>query len=279
MKKITLFFMLCSLLFYASYAQQDGKDNDYSYTFIRKGPRTFTVGLVPNFTNATNGGRLTQFVVFLKLPKDIRIDTNSFVKQTIRVDEDEVKYIDQNSYDMVIIPSLALKDYVIPSATEGEAIDLFTFEITGEVASGTISLSDNGDAPANARPDGSLSNAVNADTSGAQNSQDEYAGNTGETSYELSSTTLSTSGFTRNTLQISPNPSKGVFTVSLPTVQGNGEATIKIFDATGRQVISGKPKGLGGVYTIEASQLPNGIYVMELESNSQRYMEKLIVKH
>lgn len=276
MKKTTLLLLLCSLLFCATYAQQDGEFNDYSYTFIRKGPRTFTVGLVPGFTNASTGGRLTQFLVFIKLPKDIRIDTNSFLKQTIAVDADEVKYIDQNSYDMVIIPSLALKDYVIPSATQGEVIDLFTFDITGEVASGTISLSENGDAPANARPDGSLSNALNADTSGAQNSQDEYIGNTGTTSYELSSTTLSTPDLTENVLQISPNPSKGVFTVSLP--RAAREATVKIFDATGRQVVSGKPKGLDGRFQIQASQLPNGIYVLELESNSQRYMEKLIIK-
>ena len=73
-------------------------------------------------------------------------------------------------------------------------------------------------------------------------------------------------------LNVYPNPSNGVFNISLPVVDN---AIFKVFDTTGRQISSGT---LNKNMTLDLSAQKSGIYFLEVNVNGSRTVNKLIVK-
>ncbi|HIB36433.1 reprolysin-like metallopeptidase [Mesonia sp.] len=75
-----------------------------------------------------------------------------------------------------------------------------------------------------------------------------------------------------NTINISPNPSNGIINVNLP--QASSESNFVIYDLLGRKLKSIDSKGLNS--QIDISSLPNGVYLLEINSNGNTATKKII---
>jgi photosystem II stability/assembly factor-like uncharacterized protein len=75
-----------------------------------------------------------------------------------------------------------------------------------------------------------------------------------------------------NHLNIHPNPTSGNILIS-PTLPAN--SSLKIVDVTGREMPTTK---LDNTNSMDVSSLPNGIYILILDSKNQRYTAKFIIK-
>ncbi|MFK8039300.1 MAG: T9SS type A sorting domain-containing protein, partial [Crocinitomicaceae bacterium] len=67
-----------------------------------------------------------------------------------------------------------------------------------------------------------------------------------------------------STLEIFPNPVNDVLTIANLSIEGN--ATVLVYDAQGKMVISQDISNHSGNYTINMSQLESGLYVVEVNS-------------
>lgn len=80
---------------------------------------------------------------------------------------------------------------------------------------------------------------------------------------------------TTATMQLIPNPAQQSVKVSFEKIAGN-EAIVKLMDITGK-VLYTKPVAQGqGSIIIPLSDLPNGIYIVELNAQNTRIVEKLV---
>jgi uncharacterized repeat protein (TIGR03803 family) len=74
-------------------------------------------------------------------------------------------------------------------------------------------------------------------------------------------------------MEVSPNPSSGVFKVNVESVQG----TLSIRDLLGNYVVNRKPIVKGNM-TIDLSDMPKGIYFLEAIHNGQTTIKKIVVE-
>jgi len=77
-------------------------------------------------------------------------------------------------------------------------------------------------------------------------------------------------------LSIEPNPSGGVVRVGYP-LPGNGQATLRVCDVTGRQVytVSGVPRS---GFRLDLRSMPAGVYLVRLESGRGSATRKLVIE-
>lgn len=77
---------------------------------------------------------------------------------------------------------------------------------------------------------------------------------------------------------IAPNPSEGVFNLILNAKQHHN-AVIKIYDQTGRAIYTKNAMMNSGVNSIpvDITELPSGVYVMDITSDHYRVSDKLII--
>lgn len=76
-------------------------------------------------------------------------------------------------------------------------------------------------------------------------------------------------------IAVFPNPNKGTFTLQLP--YGASERyQVELFDTNGKKVFSGKYSQ--GTQTVNCSTLPNGIYILSIESKTFRGASKIIIQ-
>lgn len=77
-------------------------------------------------------------------------------------------------------------------------------------------------------------------------------------------------------IQISPNPSKGRFTITHPFEAGNID--VQLIDLTGRVVFSQNSKHPGGQFRKDyTTQVAKGVYVLQIQSNNTTHTSKLII--
>lgn len=79
-------------------------------------------------------------------------------------------------------------------------------------------------------------------------------------------------------LEIHPNPASGMITVKLPAA-AEGATVINIHDATGR-IVHQQPiaSGISSI-AMDLHHLPEAIYVLELNANTSRAIERLVLTH
>lgn len=80
---------------------------------------------------------------------------------------------------------------------------------------------------------------------------------------------------TKATMQLIPNPAQSSVKVSFEKVEG-AEARIKLMDITGKLLYTAQVAQGQGSVTIPLADLPNGIYIVELDAKNARMAEKLI---
>lgn len=81
-------------------------------------------------------------------------------------------------------------------------------------------------------------------------------------------------GKANDDILVYPNPTQTTLTVDL----GTNEATIRVFDLTGRLVIS-KLNNNNGVQLIDFSTLENGVYLLQINGEQWQKNEKIVVQH
>lgn len=109
---------------------------------------------------------------------------------------------------------------------------------------------------------------------------DPYNGDGGAVSnfsIEICSLTLSTPSNNLNSLNIYPNPSKGIINIDLGDNFNGETTTYSLFDAQGREVIS--IKSSNSRETINVENISNGIYILSVESGDFKSTEKIIINH
>jgi hypothetical protein len=74
-----------------------------------------------------------------------------------------------------------------------------------------------------------------------------------------------------------PNPAGDHIQLEL---HGAGWKNISIclYDFTGKQVLADFPEKIGNYYFVDVSQLPSGMYLVLLQSDTQRFIRKLIIE-
>jgi hypothetical protein len=75
---------------------------------------------------------------------------------------------------------------------------------------------------------------------------------------------------------IFPNPSAGVFNVSLGATLV-GKTTVRVTDALGRLVLTQEHSNVGG-FTVDLSNTPKGVYLCRIEFEGIRVLRRLVVE-
>ncbi len=80
-------------------------------------------------------------------------------------------------------------------------------------------------------------------------------------------------------IQVYPNPSNGVFTISMQAA-ARGNALLTITNAAGKEVYREKLKNVGGAYhkEINLEQLPKGMYVARITQGKQSAHQKILIQ-
>jgi len=78
-----------------------------------------------------------------------------------------------------------------------------------------------------------------------------------------------------STVQISPNPSSGIFQINMANTMG--EMTIEIFDVLGKTVYTNKVY-FNNTYTIDISETTKGTYMIKTTINNQERFGKLVIR-
>jgi len=78
-------------------------------------------------------------------------------------------------------------------------------------------------------------------------------------------------------ITISPNPTQNVFALQLNS-SINGKVAITIIDAMGKHVLSEIRNASAGAneFSVDISRLPGGIYLVQIETNDQKVVKKLV---
>lgn len=74
-------------------------------------------------------------------------------------------------------------------------------------------------------------------------------------------------------IKIYPNPNKGNFLIETNTTE---EQTLQIFDVTSKMVLN---QNINGKTNIDASNLDNGMYFIQVKTKENIYKQKIIVQH
>jgi hypothetical protein len=90
---------------------------------------------------------------------------------------------------------------------------------------------------------------------------------------------VNTSSAQNSLLKVYPNPSNGILNVSMTGIS-SAQTTLNIFDITGRQVMSQQFESKDFFTTTLdlSSTIPAGLYYIEVINDSQRLIEKIILK-
>ncbi|MEI6347486.1 MAG: LamG-like jellyroll fold domain-containing protein [Bacteroidota bacterium] len=90
---------------------------------------------------------------------------------------------------------------------------------------------------------------------------------------------VNTSSAQTSLLKVYPNPSNGILNVSMTGIS-SAQTTLNIFDITGRQVMSQQFESKDFFTTTLdlSSMIPAGLYYVEVINDSQRLIEKIILK-
>lgn len=91
--------------------------------------------------------------------------------------------------------------------------------------------------------------------------------------FEARDTTVSINSINTKNLSLYPNPNNGVFTIGFEEVQNN--ATLSVFDRTGRVVYT---NNVNGNQAVISTNLSKGIYIVQVQNNTEIYTGKLIIK-
>jgi hypothetical protein len=75
-------------------------------------------------------------------------------------------------------------------------------------------------------------------------------------------------------VSISPNPSNGVFNISINQYSGN--VTIQVVDLNGRIVYSAKNEMFNSEKAIDLKSVESGIYVLRISGGDLNYSQKII---
>jgi hypothetical protein len=78
-----------------------------------------------------------------------------------------------------------------------------------------------------------------------------------------------------NVMRVFPNPSKGDINVRINNY--NGKVAVKVIDVNGRQVYSVNNEVFNNQKTFDFNHLTSGIYILEIEGEDLRYVEKIII--
>jgi hypothetical protein len=80
-----------------------------------------------------------------------------------------------------------------------------------------------------------------------------------------------------NSFSIFPNPSNGIFNLSVSTTD---DAKVKLFDIRGRNVYSELHTNNSDVFntTLDFSSLASGVYMLDIESGSKRAVKKIVIQ-
>jgi hypothetical protein len=82
-----------------------------------------------------------------------------------------------------------------------------------------------------------------------------------------------------STIKILPNPANEWITLSFPDILTNGKVELSIYDLLGRQVLSEKVYPENRLVSLNVSDLPSGIYLIETyDSRNQVMKGKFIIK-
>jgi hypothetical protein len=80
----------------------------------------------------------------------------------------------------------------------------------------------------------------------------------------------------QNTINVSPNPSNGLFIIQLKSNDGNSTLKlITVFDITGRKILTVEADTKS--YMLDLSEQPKGIYFLHANDMNNDYNEKIII--
>jgi trimeric autotransporter adhesin len=74
--------------------------------------------------------------------------------------------------------------------------------------------------------------------------------------------------------QNSPNPTNGNTVIGYALPEGTTGARITIYDLSGRQVRSWNLSEIQGQISLNAGELPNGLYIYDLQVNGRQILER-----
>lgn len=85
--------------------------------------------------------------------------------------------------------------------------------------------------------------------------------------------------FSENNIQIFPNPTNSILTITFPLQYMNDFNLIKIYNTLGELVYSQKINSLQNQITINLSDLSEGIYFLEILQQNKLFQNKIIIKN
>lgn len=97
--------------------------------------------------------------------------------------------------------------------------------------------------------------------------------------YQAIAGTGSSVTINENTIEstsISPNPSKGIFTIQSDLL--NKKTTIQVINLIGEVVHTEQPTGSSATHSMNLNFLPKGVYILSLKSNGENNTHKIVIE-
>ncbi len=81
----------------------------------------------------------------------------------------------------------------------------------------------------------------------------------------------------RNTITVYPNPTDSLLNIQLPDSFNHENTIIQLYDINGRLIVDNKPTITNSQITINVDALSNGVYLLYLKTDNQKW-SKLFIK-
>jgi len=271
MKKNTLntLFILLATFFLQQANAQDG----YTYTLVDNGSYSYTISAMPNASSSNFPTSVQSYGFTIILPDGVTASITSSLGNGASDTFFDGTAVGEPTIDGYLITETLGAPISLPAPANGIASPVVTIQVAGTPATGSIEILAN---------DSALANAVNPLKSfmSADIIDDGMAvflpvvdavgsGLSGTTSYSFN--TLSTQDFSAEAINISiyPNPTSSVFSVN-SSLDIN---KVALYDLTGKLILETKVSK-----NIDISQIPVGLYMINIKSIKGSTTKKLIIK-
>jgi hypothetical protein len=73
---------------------------------------------------------------------------------------------------------------------------------------------------------------------------------------------------------IFPNPTYGIFNITLPKLDETAEITIDVYDVLGKEIFVGK--SIGNSLSVDITNKPEGLYIVKVNDGNDTFISKII---
>ncbi|WP_299434698.1 T9SS type A sorting domain-containing protein [uncultured Aquimarina sp.] len=258
MKNTTYYILIVSLLCCVFTTSAQG----YTFTLLDNGSYSYTVAAVSNFDSGSFSPLANSYGFTIELPDGVDLTVTealpSGATETVTfVDGSNLNGLsgvdaDVSNFDYYFI-NTDIAGIGIGAHTDAQPINLLTFTVNGDPASGEVRLVDNESSPASSSAlNGALDSffQVDTDDDGSVSFENRYLGQSGDNNHGFN--LLSNLDITFQVIDVYPNPTTDKLYIT------NNVEQVVVYNTIGQKVLTTANN------EVEMASLPNGMYSVHI---------------